>query len=580
MKKYWKYVSRYKIYFILGPLCMIIESMGEIVLPYLTADIINVGTVNGDIPYIIQAGLKMAGISLIMLCAGIAGSWFAINGASRLAADLRKDVFARIQKFSFSNIDKFSTGALITRITNDITQIQSFTQTMLRTTFRAPIMLIGSMVMAVVMSGQLAGVIGIVVPVLTALTYILILIASPRYTVMQSKLDALNSDTQQTITNIRVIKSFVSEQYEKEKFGGINDELTEKSTHALKVMIWLRPISRLAINITVIAVLWIGGNHVTTGEIALGTLTAFIGYLNQILNSLNTLANVLLRASRASASDKRLAQVMNETIDLTDDEAAFPDKQVESGDIEFKNVTFRYFKHNREKVLDNISFSVRSGQTVGIIGSTGSGKTTLTSLIPRLYDADEGEVLVDGVNVKDYSLYNLRESVSMVLQVNTLFSGSVEENLQWGNENATLDEIKEACRIARADEFIETFEGGYSHMIEQGGRNLSGGQRQRLCIARALLKKPKILILDDSTSAVDTATEAMIREGLKTALPDATKIIIAQRITSVIGADIIIVIDEGKIDSMGNNSELMINSLPYREIYYSQMGDNKEERNG
>ncbi|MBR4395813.1 MAG: ABC transporter ATP-binding protein [Eubacteriaceae bacterium] len=577
MKKYYKYIKRYKGYFIFGPTFKIIESVCEVFLPYLTADIINVGAKTGDIGYIISNGMYMIGLAALMLVSSITSGYLAIKGAAYLVKDLRHDVFSRIQEYSFKNIDDFSPGALITRITNDITQIQTFAQASMRMALKAPILLVGSVIMAVVMCRPLAATVAVIVPILVLLTYMLIRTASPRYTVMQEGLDKLNSVTKETLTNEKVIKSFAREDYEKTKFADVNTGLTDKSINALKVMIWLRPTSRLAINAAIIAVLWIGGNNIASGTIEIGTLTAFIGYLNQILNALNSMANVFLRFTRAAASDKRISQVFAEVIDIDDDDALFPEKTVERGDIEFRNVTFRYYKSNPEKVLDDVSFEVSSGQTVGIIGSTGSGKTTLVSLIPRLYDADNGEVLIDGINVKDYSLYNLREHVSMVLQVNTLFSGTIEENLRWGNEAATPEDMREACRAACADEFIETFENGYQSELEQGAENLSGGQKQRLCIARALLKKPKILVLDDSTSAVDTATEAGIRRGLKEYLPEATKLIIAQRITSVIDADIIIVMENGKIAGAGRHDDLIKTCQPYREIYYSQK-EGKEDQ--
>jgi ATP-binding cassette subfamily B protein len=509
-------------------------------------------------------------IALIMLAAGVLGANFAIRGSSRLAAGVRNDTFRQIQKFSFANIDEFSTGSLITRITNDITQIQNFTQTVLRGLFRSPVMLIGALVMSFSLNPALARVILIVVPVLALAIAAIILIASPRYTVMQQKIDQLNNGIGETITNERVIKSFVREEHEKEKFSRINQELVEKSTAALKMMILMQPVSTLAINVTTLAVVWFAGKQIMVGTMELGTLTAFITYLSQILTALNFLANIVLQGTRAAASNRRITEVLNAVIDLTDENAAFPDREITSGNITFEHVSFRYFKKNRQKVLDDISLSIRSGETVGIIGSTGSGKSTLVSLISRLYDTDEGRVLVDGIDVRDYSLYHLRESVSVVLQKNTLFSGTIAENLCWGNENASQEEMELAAKIAAANDFIRNFPDGYETELERGGVNLSGGQKQRLCIARALLKKPKILILDDSTSAVDTATESSIRSSLRTYMPDITKIIIAQRITSVIDADQIIVLDEGRIVGRGNHAQLLESCRAYQEIYYSQ----------
>ena len=498
MKKYKVYAKRYLLCFILGPLFMILESCGEFILPYINANIINIGAAAGDIPYILKSGLWMLLIAVGMLATGVLGANFAIRGSSHLAADLRQDIFDRIQKFSFANIDAFSTGSLITRITNDITQIQNFTQTLLRGVFRSPVMLLGALVMSFALNPQLALVIFLVVPLLGAAIYLIIRAASPRYTKMQAQLDVLNTDISETITNERVIKSFVREDYEKEKFAGINDKLMDKSLSALKLMILLQPISTAAINITTLAVVWFAGKQIMVGSMELGTLTAFITYLTQILMSLNMLAMIILQGSRAAASDRRIAQVLQAKIDLT----------------------------------EHINLKINAGELVGVIGSTGSGKSTLVSLIPRLYDVDEGQVLVDGTDVRDLSLYHLRESVSAVLQKNTLFSGTISENLRWGNEEATEEEMRRAAEVAHADAFIRSFPDGYETELGQGGVNLSGGQKQRLCIARALLKNPKILILDDSTSAVDTATEAGIRHAFQTRLEGVTKIVIAPRIKS------------------------------------------------
>jgi len=570
MSKYSKYIKKYWYNFLLGPLFMVIEACGEFILPYVNANIINVGAANGDIPYIISHGFYMLIIAIMMLAAGVLGANFAIRGSARLAAGVRYDTFSRIQKFSFSNIDDFTTGSLITRITNDITQIQNFTQTLLRGMFRSPIMIIGALVMSFVLNPKLALVILIVVPLLALAIAAIIMVASPRYSVMQKKLDLLNSNIDETITNERVIKSFVREEHEKKKFGVINDALVEKSIAALKVMLLMQPVSALAMNATTLAVVWIAGKQIMVGDMELGTLTAFITYLSQVLTALNFLANIVLQGTRAAASGRRISEVLNAKIDISDENAAFPDRRIERGDVEFRNVSFRYFKNSREKVLDGINLKIKAGEFVGIIGSTGSGKTTLVSLIPRLYDADEGEVLVDGVNVRDLSLRELRESVAMVLQKNTLFSGTIIENLRWGNESASDEEIREAASIAQADAFIRSFPDGYSTVLGQGGVNLSGGQKQRLCIARALLKRPRILILDDSTSAVDTATDALIRKAFREKLPGVTKLVIAQRINSVIDADTIVVLDKGKIVGCGSHTELMKNCLEYQEIYWSQ----------
>lgn len=578
MKKYKPYIKKYWYCFILGPLFMVLEASGEFILPYISANIINIGAANGDTPYIVQNGIYMALIALAMLITGVLGANFAIRGAARLAGGIRRDTFRKIQTFSFSNIDDFTPGSLITRITNDVTQIQNFAQTLLRGMFRSPVMLIGAVIMSFALNKSLAWIILIVIPILAAVIAAVIITASPRYTRMQEQIDRLNINVRETATNARVIKSFVREEYEKKKFSIVNDELVDKSIAALKMMMLIQPLSALAINITTLLVVWSAGRQIMVGDMELGTLTAFITYLTQILNALNFLANIVLQGTRAAASDRRISEVLNAKVELNDDEVGDREAVVESGKIEFKNVTFRYFKENPEKVLDGVELEILPGESVGIIGSTGSGKTTLVSMIPRLYDADEGEVLIDGKNVREWPLYNLRESISMVLQNNTLFSGTVAENLCWGRENATDEEMREAAKLAQADSFIRSFKDGYETELEHGGANLSGGQRQRLCIARALLRKPKILILDDSTSAVDTATDAAIRRALREKLPDVTKIIIAQRINSVMDADKIIVIERGRIVGCGRHDELMDTCPVYAEIYWSQK--DREEKEG
>lgn len=493
-----------------------------------------------------------------------------------MAAGVRQDTFDKIQTFSFKDIDRFSAGSLITRVTNDITQIQTFTQSLLRGCFRSPVMLVGALIMSFKLKADIAWVILIVVPILALATFLIIKTASPRYTVMQNQLDRLNTGIGETITNEKVIKSFVREEYEKEKFGVINNSLMDKTISALKMMILMQPISALAVNVTTLIVVWIAGKQIMIGNMEVGTLTAFITYLSQVLTALNFLANIFLQATRAAASDRRISEVINTVSAIRDENASEKEHTISSGNIEFRNVSFRYFKDNPVPVLNNITVKIRSGELVGIIGSTGSGKSTLISMIPRLYDPDEGEVLVDGINVRELSLRELRENVAVVLQKNTLFSGSIAENLRWGNEHATDEELVAACQIAQANDFIQSFPDGYDTEIGQGGGNLSGGQKQRICIARALLKKPKIMILDDSTSAVDTATDACIRRAFREQLSDITKLIIAQRISSVMDADKILVMDQGTVVSCGTHEELIRNCPTYQEIYYSQK-DREEE---
>jgi ATP-binding cassette subfamily B protein len=571
MKRYMKYVKPYKSAFILGPLLMIVEILGEVIMPKLMALLINNGIANKNAGYIAAMGGSMAALAIFMMIGGIGGAYFGAKASINFAADLRTDTFKNVQRFSFANIDSFSTGSLVTRLTNDITQIQNMVNMCLRMMLRAPGMLIGAVIMAFLMNARLAVIVLIVVPIIVTLIAIIIRLAFPRFQALQEKMDKLNSAIREALTNVRVIKSFVRDDFEKEKFETANSDLKESSMRAFKVMITTMPLMGLMMNITTLAVVWYGGKQILVGDMPVGDLTAFTSYVAQILISLVMSSFVILQSSRAIASAKRINEVLDCNPDINDDNAAYPDKKVESGSVEFKNITFRYYKESTEPVLDHVSFKIESGETVGIIGSTGSGKTTLVSLIPRLYDADEGDVFVDGVNVKDYSLKHLRDGVSMVLQKNVLFSGSIEENLKWGKEEATMEEIRSVADMAQADGFVSEFAEGYETDLGQGGVNVSGGQKQRLCIARAMLKKPKILILDDSTSAVDTATEAKIRESLKTYCPDTTKIIIAQRISSVIEADKIVVIDDGRVVGIGTHDVLMKTTEAYQEIYYSQM---------
>lgn len=581
MKQYKKYVIPYKPAFILGPIFMIVEVLGEIILPKLMSMIINYGcgqdvTVAAKGPaYIIGIGAAMIGTALLMMMGGVLGAYFAVKASVNFAGDLRRDVFAKVQKFSFANIEKFSTGSLVTRLTNDITNIQNVLSMGLRMLLRAPGMLIGGLIMAFLMNAKLALVFCVVIPVLIIALAFVMKTAFPRFDVMQTKIDGLNSRIQENITNQRVVKSFVRDDFEKETFDRANNELKDKTLRAMKVVILTMPIMTLAMNLTVMAVVWFGGQQILIGDMPVGNLTAFTTYVTQILMSLMMVSMIMIQGSRAMASSHRILEVLDTDIDLNDDNASEKDRLVTSGEIEFKNVCFRYYKKHKKNVLQNINFTAKPGEVVGIIGSTGSGKSSLVQLIPRLYDCDEGEVLVDGANVKEYSLNHLRDGVAMVLQKNTLFSGSIMENLRWGDEEATDEQVKEAAKAAQADGFVSEFADGYDRELGQGGVNVSGGQKQRLCIARALLKKPKILILDDSTSAVDTATEAQIRKSFSTTLKDTTKLIIAQRISSVEDADRILVMDEGQIVGQGTHKELLESCETYQEIYYSQRS--KEE---
>ena len=570
MRRYFPHIKRRWYCFVLAPMFMMLEACGEFILPYINANIINKGAATGDIAYIAQNGLIMAALAVFMLITGVLGAFFAVRGASGLAAGVRADTFRKIQTFSFADIDRFTTGSLITRITNDVTQIQNFCQSCLRGMFRSPIMIIGALVMSFSLNADLARVMILVVALLALTIAAIILSASPRYTRMQRQLDRLNTKLNETVVSMRVIKSFVREEHERKSFDLVNSELVKKSISALKMMLLMQPASALAINVTTLLVVWISGRQIMVGSMELGTLTAFITYLSQVLNGLDFIANIVLQGTRAAASHRRIGEVLAAEPDIADGKKANPDALLSGGAVEFKNVSFRYFKNSPGLVLDKVSLSIASGELVGVVGSTGSGKTTLISMIPRLYDPDEGEVLVDGVNVRDMALSVLRENVSVVLQKNTLFSGSIEENLRWGNPEATDEQIIRAAKLAKAHEFISSFPEGYATEIGRGGSTLSGGQKQRLCIARALLKKPKVLILDDSTSAVDTKTDAAIRRALREELPGVTKIIIAQRIDSIADADKIIVLDEGRVVGVGTHETLYRTCPTYAQICLSQ----------
>ena len=576
VKRYAAYIKPYLSAFLLAPLLMLTEVFGEFLLPKFMSMIINNGVADRDTGYIIRMGIIMVLTAIVMAAGGIGGAYFSAKASICFTSDLRDALFAKVQNFSFKNIDQYSTGSLVTRLTNDVQQVQNVTMMGLRLLFRAPGMLIGALIMAFLMNAKLALVILIVIPFLSIAIVTIMVKAFPRFTLMQKKIDKLNSGIQEALTNVRVIKSFVREDYEEEKFQTMNQDLKDSSLSAMKIVIATMPIMMFAMNVTTLAVVWYGGNIIIAGNMQVGDLTAFTTYIVQILMSLMMLSMVLLQSSRAIASVKRISEVLDTEIDLTDENASRKDLKVTEGKVEFKDVAFSYSNEGGEKILEHINFTAEPGKVLGIIGTTGSGKTSLVQLIPRLYDVTEGQVLVDGVDVREYSLKNLRDGVGMVLQKNVLFSGTIDENLRWGNEEASEEEVRSAAGAAQADGFVTSFTKGYDSDLGQGGSNVSGGQKQRLCIARALLKKPKILILDDSTSAVDTATEAKIRESFSTTLKDTTKIIIAQRIGSVESADKIIVLDDGRIIGMGTHEELMKNCEAYQEIYYSQRDREKE----
>ena len=575
LKRYKKYITPYLSAFVIGPLMMLTEVAGEVMLPKFMSMIINNGVASRNVAYIGKMGTLMVLTVLFMAVGGILGAYFSAKASISFTSDMRNDLFRKVQQFSFENIDGYSTGSLVTRLTNDVQQVQNVLMMGLRMALRAPGMFLGALIMAFMMNRQLAVIILIVIPLLLAAIILILKTAFPRFGEMQRRLDRLNSGIQESLTNVRVVKSFVREAHEIEKFSRLNRDLKESSLRALRIVITTMPVMMFAMNVTTLAVVWYGGNIIIAGKMPVGDLTAFTTYIVQILMSLMMLSMVFLQSSRASASMKRINEIFDTEIGLNDDNAKNKDKKVTEGRVEFKNVSFGYSGENGRKdlVLEGISFTAEPGQTIGIIGSTGSGKTSLVQLIPRLYDVTGGEVLVDGVNVKEYSLKHLREDVGMVLQKNILFSGTIEENLRWGNEDAPMEDVIRFSESAQADPFVKSFKNGYDTEMGQGGVNVSGGQKQRLCIARALLKRPKILILDDSTSAVDTATEAKIRESLYHDLKDTTKIIIAQRISSVQEADQILVLEDGKIIGHGTHEELLKTCETYSEIYTTQIGN-------
>lgn len=573
MKRWYKYIKPYLPYFILGPLCMIVEVIGEVVMPRLMSVIIDAAN-EGTLTSGTSIGIMFLMIltAVLMMAGGIGGAYFASKASVNFAADLRNDMYGHVQQFSFSNIDKFSTGSLVTRMTNDVTQVQNMINMAMRMCLRAPGMMIAALIMTVTISPRMSTVFLVSVPLMLVTVAFIIKAGFPRFAKVQESVDNLNSKVQENVTNVRVVKSFVRESFETGKFKDASGGLKKSVLKAMNIMIFMEPVLTFFMNATVIAVILFGGRIVLEGTLTVGELSAFLTYVTQILFSLMMVTFILMFSSRALASGRRILEVLDEKPEITDDEAAMKDAKVTDGTIEFRNVTFRYYKDSAESVLCNINLKIPDGATVGIIGSTGSGKTTLVSMIPRLYDVDEGEVLVGGINVKDYSMKNLRDGVGCVLQKNTLFSGTIAENLRWGDEDASDEELRRYAGYAQADKFIKTFAEGYDTGIEQGGTNVSGGQKQRLCIARTMLKKPKVLILDDSTSAVDTATEAQIRAAFRDELKGSTKLIIAQRIGSVKDADMIVVMNEGRITGTGTHEELLETNVEYREIYESQTG--------
>ena len=568
MKEFLSYMRPYRRDCILAVFCIMAETVFELVIPLVMASIVDVGVANGDTHYIIMRGVQMCAFALMALILGQGSSVFAARCGQGLGAELRKAEFAKLQKFSFSNTDHFSTASLVTRMTSDVTTIQNAIATGMRPGFRSPVMMLTAMTASFFINARLALVFLVAAPVLGTLLFLIISHVRPLYTLMQGAIDRVNRIIQENLTAIRVVKSCVRGDYEIHKFSQVNDSLRQTSERAFRLAALNAPAMQFVMYTTILTILWFGGSFSAVGGVQVGELTGFLSYVLQVLNSLMMLSNVFMTVTRAMASWNRIREVMDEEIEITEERAR--DIQVTEGDIRFDHVYFKYHPDAEEYVLSDISFHIKPGQTVGIIGQTGSAKSTLVQLIPRLYEATEGTVYIDGHPVAEYPLKGLRDSIAMVLQKNTLFTGTVKDNLRWGKEDATDEEIRRVCQIACVDEFIDRLENGLDTMLGQGGVNVSGGQKQRLCIARALLKNPKVLILDDSTSAVDTATEAKIREGMAKSLPGTTKIIIAQRITSVLHADQILVLDDGKLNDVGTHESLLARNPIYQDIYYSQ----------
>ncbi len=569
MKTFYPYTKGYRQWILLGVACSVAEAVLELELPQAMSEIVDVGIANGDRAYILLTGLKMLVLALLALASGVGAAVFAAKAAMGFGAQVRQAEYEQVQRFSFANIEHFSTASLITRLTNDVSSVQMTLFMGMRMCIRAPVMLITALVKALEISLDLSRVFLVVVPLLILAVAMVIRYVGPFFTALQSATDNVNLVVQENLNAVRVVKSFVREEEETKKFRRRNDALRETSERAFGFVVMFMPVMVMLMGGTIVSLMWLGGHDVAAGTLLSGDLMAFFTYASEILMSLMMVSMVLMVLTRAIACGKRIKEVLQEQPEITDDNA---DRSltVENGDIRFSYVYFKYHPTAEAWNLSDIDLHIESGMTVGILGGTGSAKTTLVSMIPRLYEVNKGAVYVGGHNVKEYTMEALRDGCAMVLQKNTLFSGTIRENLRWGREDATDQEIAEACRMACADEFIEKMPDGYDTHIEQGGTNVSGGQKQRLCIARAILRRPRVLIMDDSTSAVDTATDARIRAALKDALPGTTKLIIAQRVTSVMDADMILVLDDGRVVGQGTHAQLMESCDIYREVYASQ----------
>ena len=569
LKKLTPFIQGYWLRSALASVTVICEVLIEVYIPYLMADIINIGIANGDVSFIFRRGLLMIAMACLSLSMGALSGWFAADASAGFAKNLRAGLFRKVQGFSFANVDKFSTASLVTRLTTDVTNVQQSFMMVIRTLVRAPLMLIAATVMAVRLNAELATVFAFAIPLLGAFIIILGSKALPRFKAMLKKYDGLNAEVQENLIAIRVVKAFVREKHENERFTSSAEAVREAQAKAERLLVLGMPVSQYALYLCMIAVCYIGGHLIVAGDMLTGDLMSFISYVSQILSSLLMVSMMFVSLTMTRASMTRILEVLDEQNDITDDDAS-ASLSVPDGSIEFRDVCFSYAKDPNNLTLSHINLKIRRGETIGIIGGTGSAKSSLVQLVPRLYDVLSGSVLVGGHDVREYKIKALRDSVSMVLQKNVLFSGTIRDNLRWGDAEATDAEVEDACRAAAAHDFITSFPAGYDTDLGQGGVNVSGGQKQRLCIARALLKRPKIIILDDSTSAVDTATDAAIRKALREKLAGTTTLIIAQRIASVMDADRIVVMNEGTIADVGTHEELLERSEIYREVFESQ----------
>mgnify|MGYP000140442027 CR=1 FL=1 len=573
IRKLAPYTKGYRVYILLGILCSAGEAVLELMLPKAMSNIVDYGIGGnggaGDRSYILTMGLKMVLMALICLALGVGAAALAAKAGMGFGANVRDAEYRQVQRFSFSNIEHFSTASLITRLTNDVSSVQMTLMMGMRMLVRAPVMLITALVMALRISLQLSQIFLVILPLLALMVFIILRYVGPFFTSLQKATDGLNLVVQEDLNAIRVVKSFVREDHEVEKFGKVSQEIYMDFSKAERILAFNMPLMQICVYACMISVSWIGANLIVGGSMTTGQLTSMFSYIMMMLMSLMMLSMVLTMIIMARASAERITEILNEESDLKNND--HPIEEVKDGSVVFENVSFSYAKDPNKECLKNVNLTVKSGETVGILGGTGTSKTTLVQLIPRLYDATEGRVLVGGVDVRDYDMDALRDQVAMVLQKNVLFSGTIKENLRWGKKDATDEEMVRMCKLAQADPFIQEFPGKYDTYIEQGGSNVSGGQKQRLCIARALLKHPKILILDDSTSAVDTKTDALIRKAFAKEIPDTTKFIIAQRVSSIEDADKILVMDGGAIVAMGTHEELLKTCDIYRETYESQV---------